>query len=545
MIRTKTGKMRSEFKAFGQISINPEDFSLGMTARQEDLLHQMMTEQEESNPEQVKKAEKVLSWINKNYNVADVEKKDGTHHGELKTGKSNVKERLFIHKNKFQAAASKLNTVQNLTNVKVTKSKEPRGLSKPKEALKPIEILKIKEIPAQKETSKSRESPKSKEPSKPIKLPKPKERQKEITEAKETPRPNKTVIIEHKEIIDKSVDSNQSRGVPLETKSESVGEKLSQPDGGTTLRKSPKTHTTDEPASSKIDIMSQLKSLCIMESPWKSYHKEKLLGEGAVGVVTLAVHKKTKEKVAMKQINLIESEDLMDLILLEIQVMKDLNHPNLINFKEAYMDGDELFIAMEYMEGGDLTELVLTVEVPEPIIATFCKELVSGIYHLHSKDLIHRDLKSDNLLLGMDGQVKITDFGFASKIEAGQKRITMAGTPYWMAPEIVNQQAYGAKVDIWSLGIMALEMKDGEPPYMGTDPIRAIWLIAQHGKPDIHGKEKLSPEFADFLDRCLEVDVDARWRAEQLLSHPFLKTAAPNKEILPLIETTKKQKASF
>jgi len=290
--------------------------------------------------------------------------------------------------------------------------------------------------------------------------------------------------------------------------------------------------------------MNQLKSLCIMESPWKSYHQGKELGAGAVGLVTLAVHKTTKEKVAMKQIDLVESEDLMDLILLEIEVMKKLKHQNLVNFVEAYMDRDELFIAMEYMEGGDLTDLVLTVEVPERVIARFCKELVSGIQHLHSNGLIHRDLKSDNLLLGMEGQVKITDFGFASKIQAGEKRITMAGTPYWMAPEIVNQQAYDAKVDIWSMGIMALEMKDGEPPYMGTDPIRAIWLIAQHGKPDIHGEEKLSREFKDFLDRCLEVDVDARWTAEQLLSHPFLKTAAPNKEILPLIETTKKQKAS-
>jgi len=187
--------------------------------------------------------------------------------------------------------------------------------------------------------------------------------------------------------------------------------------------------------------MNQLKSLCIMESPWKSYHQGKELGAGAVGLVTLAVHKTTKEKVAMKQIDLVESEDLMDLILLEIEVMKKLKHQNLVNFVEAYMDRDELFIAMEYMEGGDLTDLVLTVEVPERVIARFCKELVSGIQHLHSNGLIHRDLKSDNLLLGMEGQVKITDFGFASKIQAGEKRITMAGTPYWMAPEIVNQQA--------------------------------------------------------------------------------------------------------
>ena len=94
MKRTKTGRMRDEFKAFGQISINP-DFSLTMTSRQEDLLHQMMTKQEESNPEQVKKAENVLSWIHKNYNVADVEEEDGTHRGELYSSQENsVQKRL-------------------------------------------------------------------------------------------------------------------------------------------------------------------------------------------------------------------------------------------------------------------------------------------------------------------------------------------------------------------------------------------------------------------------------------------------------------------
>jgi len=89
---------------------------------------------------------------------------------------------------------------------------------------------------------------------------------------------------------------------------------------------------------------------------------------------------------------------------------------------------------------------------------------------------------------------------------------------------------------------MALEMKDGEPPYMGTDPIRAIWLIAQHGKPDIHGQENMSKEFVDFLDRCLEVNVEARWTAEQLKDHPFLQKSAPNSEIPPLIQKTKEQK---
>lgn len=284
------------------------------------------------------------------------------------------------------------------------------------------------------------------------------------------------------------------------------------------------------------DWMDKLLEIVNLGDPKEKYHILNQVGTGATGNVYTAINIETSEKVAIKMID-IRKQVKKVLILTELSVLKNKKHPNVVNYYDSYLlDGRQLWVIMEYMQFGPLTDLVTKLILREGQIAVIVRETLKAIEFLHSNKIIHRDIKSDNILLGQDGQVKVIDFGFCAQLEnTNEKRRTFAGSPYWLSPEIITRKAYDTKTDIWSLGILIIEMLEGAPPYLNEAPFKAIYLIALRGKPDI-AYEKLSPELADFLDKCLNVDPEARATATELLEHPFLALAEPLSSIMPLIK---------
>ncbi|KAL2258039.1 hypothetical protein VTK26DRAFT_8794 [Humicola hyalothermophila] len=295
--------------------------------------------------------------------------------------------------------------------------------------------------------------------------------------------------------------------------------------------------------SNGVDVVAALKRICSEGDPREIYRGFTKIGQGASGGVYTGHERGSNRLVAIKQMNL-EQQPKKDLIINEILVMKESSHPNIVNFIDSYLCGGELWVVMEFMEGGSLTDVVTFNIMTEGQIASVCRETLRGLQHLHSKGVIHRDIKSDNILLSMEGNIKLTDFGFCATInEAQNKRTTMVGTPYWMAPEVVTRKEYGRKVDIWSLGIMAIEMIEGEPPYLTESPLRALWLIATNGTPQIKNEQELSPVFRDFLYFALKVDPEKRASAHDLLRHEFMKTCVDLSTLAPLVRAAREARA--
>lgn len=255
--------------------------------------------------------------------------------------------------------------------------------------------------------------------------------------------------------------------------------------------------------------------------PSKMFKRHKKLGEGASGVVWSATELKTKKKCAVKITDLSDLANLQN----EIAMQTLSSHPNVVQYMGAYAWQDKLWIVMELLQGGSLTEVLgRHVEWNESMIAYVCRESLMALAFLHRQHRLHRDIKSDNILVDLEGNVKIADFGFAINLtEEQNKRRSVVGTPYWMAPELIRGLEYDAKVDVWSMGITALEMADGEPPLIREPPLRALLLITIQGPPQLEQPDRWSSQFRHFLARSFDINPEKRASAEQLLMHPFIR----------------------
>eukprot|EP01097_Dermamoeba_algensis_P002055 TRINITY_DN1819_c0_g1_i1.p1 TRINITY_DN1819_c0_g1~~TRINITY_DN1819_c0_g1_i1.p1 ORF type:complete len:481 (+),score=95.68 TRINITY_DN1819_c0_g1_i1:68-1510(+) len=293
------------------------------------------------------------------------------------------------------------------------------------------------------------------------------------------------------------------------------------------------------------DDTLSLNDLVSTGDPNTIYSDFKKIGEGAAGEVFLATNKEGK-KVAVKKMVL--NSDSMKLLTTEINIMKTSHHPNIVDYYESYVIADQLWVVMEFMGGGCLTEVLEQFEngvrMTERQIAAACFETLKALVYVHSLHRIHRDIKSDNILINEQGDIKVADFGYAAQLtKKQQKRNTVVGTPYWMAPELIRGHDYDTKVDIWSLGIMAMEMCEGEPPYMEFPPLRALFLITTRGIPELKEPQKWSSELRSFVSTCLTKELDKRPNAQELLKHPFLQKACTKGEFVPLIAQAKKARS--
>lgn len=235
------------------------------------------------------------------------------------------------------------------------------------------------------------------------------------------------------------------------------------------------------------------------------------------------------------------SEDDIEEIQKEIAILAGCNDPHITRYYGCFVKGHKLWIIMEYLGGGSALDLLKPGPFTEAEIAIICRELLLGLEYLHENGKIHRDVKAANVLLSDTGDVKIGDFGVATQLRNNlSKRNTFVGTPFWMAPEVILQEDYDQRADVWSLGITAIEFAKGEPPFADHHPMKVLFVIPKADAPRLHGSE-FSKSFKDFVAECLQKEPKDRATVKKLLKHRFIRSAGKNSSLIPMIMDRKQK----
>ncbi|XP_034755025.1 STE20-like serine/threonine-protein kinase isoform X2 [Etheostoma cragini] len=270
------------------------------------------------------------------------------------------------------------------------------------------------------------------------------------------------------------------------------------------------------------------------------------LGDGAFGKVYKAQNKQNGTLAAAKVIDT-KTEDELEDYMVEIEILASCNHHHIVKLLDAFYFEGKLWILIEFCAGGAVDAIMLELERPltEPQIRVVCRQTLEALAYLHENKVIHRDLKAGNILLSLDGEVKLADFGVSAKnTKTLQRRDSFIGTPYWMAPEVVmcetsKDRPYDFKADIWSLGITLIELAQIEPPNHEMNPMRVLLKIAKSEPPTLMHPSRWSAEFNDFLRKALDKNVDNRWGTLQLLQHPFVTSVTDSRPLRELIAEAK------
>ncbi|QPG74115.1 hypothetical protein FOA43_001437 [Brettanomyces nanus] len=257
----------------------------------------------------------------------------------------------------------------------------------------------------------------------------------------------------------------------------------------------------------------------------RHYRRLEVVGRGKFGTVYKGLDLNTKRLVAIKVLNLDTEEDEVRDVQKEIQFLSQLKSiPNVTHYYGSYLNGHNLWIIMDLCAGGSVRTLLKPGPLEEKYISIISRELLNALKFIHENGVIHRDIKAANILISKDGQVQLCDFGVAAQLTStALKRTTMAGTPYWMAPEVITEGAtYNVKADIWSYGITIYEMATGNPPYGDKDAMRALQMIAHHEPPRLEGRQ-YSGILKEFVALCLEEKPDLRPGASDLSRSKFVR----------------------